>query len=95
MEKIFQIIGIVYVIVINIVAIWLTIHDKRASMQKKWRVPESTLLLVAALSGCVCMYLTMRVVHHKTQHPKFMIGIPAIFVLEVIAGIALLILLPH
>ncbi|WP_411655306.1 hypothetical protein [Anaeromassilibacillus sp. SJQ-1] len=26
------------------------------------------------------MYTTMRLIHHKTQHRKFMWGIPAIFV---------------
>ena len=57
------------------------------------RVPENTLLLTAALSGCIGMYLTMRIIHHKTKHPKFMIGIPVIFFLELLAVIALAIAL--
>ena len=37
---------------------------------------------VAALGGSVAMYITMQTIRHKTQHPKFMIGIPAIMILQ-------------
>ncbi|MBR2177453.1 MAG: DUF1294 domain-containing protein [Clostridia bacterium] len=74
-----------YMIIINITAIAVTIHDKRAAKRHRWRVSENTLLLIAALSGCVSMYITMRIIHHKTKHPKFMIGIPIIFILEAAA----------
>ncbi len=95
MDKILPIIGAVYLIAANIAAVYLTVHDKFAARKKQWRVPENTLLIAAALSGCVFEYLTMRILHHKTKHPKFMIGIPVIFALEVIAMIVLVIVLPH
>lgn len=95
MDKILPIIGTIYFVIANIAAVYLTIHDKYAAKKKQWRVPESTLLIAAALSGCVLEYLTMRIIHHKTQHPKFMIGIPFIFILEVITIIILAIALPH
>lgn len=69
----------------NVLAIYATIHDKNSSRKHKWRVPESTLLILAALSGCVGMYVTMHIIHHKTKKPKFMVGIPVIFVLEILA----------
>ena len=75
---------IAYLVVINIIAIYATIHDKRSAIKLKWRVPESTLLLLAAMSGCVVMYITMRIIHHKTKKLKFMLGIPIIFILEVL-----------
>lgn len=75
---------IAYLVVINIIAIYATIHDKRSAIKHKWRVPESTLLLLAAMSGCVVMYITMRIIHHKTKKLKFMLGIPIIFILEVL-----------
>ena len=90
-KKVAWIIIGIYLLIANIVAVVLTIHDKRAAMRHDRRIPEATLLITAALSGCVFEYLTMRIVHHKTQHPKFMIGIPVIFALEVIASIILLI----
>lgn len=74
-----------WLIITNLTAILLTVHDKHAAKKHQWRVPERTLLLVAALSGCVVMYLTMHLIRHKTKKPKFMIGIPVIFFLELAA----------
>ena len=34
------------------------------------------------------MYLTMRIIHHKTRHAKFMVGIPVIMLLQLAAVIA-------
>lgn len=76
---------ITYFIIINIISVIVTIHDKKAARKHKRRVPEKVLMILAALSGCVCMYITMRIIHHKTKHPKFMVGIPVIFILEAAA----------
>lgn len=78
-----------YAVIINLISIIITIHDKNAAKKHKWRVPESTLLAVAALSGCVVMYITMHLIHHKTRRPKFMVGIPVIFILECAAAAAI------
>ncbi len=93
MDKILTVVGIVYLIAANSFAVYLTVYDKIAARKNRRRVPENTLLLTAALSGCIGMYLTMRIIHHKTKHPKFMIGIPVIFFLELLAVIALAIAL--
>ncbi len=94
-DMIIRIIAAVYCIIANVAAVALTIYDKQASMKHKQRISEAGLLIAAALSGCVLEYITMRIIHHKTKHPKFMIGIPVIFALEVIALIILLIVLPR
>ncbi len=94
MNKIFAVIGIIYILAANVYAVYLTVHDKKASMTNKKRVSENTLMIVAALSGCVGMYLAMRVIHHKTKHPKFMLGIPAIFIAEVIIAVLLIMIIP-
>jgi uncharacterized membrane protein YsdA (DUF1294 family) len=46
--------------------------------------------MISALGGSVFMYLTMLVIRHKTQHKKFMIGIPVIIFLQLAAIAALL-----
>ena len=74
---------LIYLLAINLIGIALTIHDKRAAQRHRWRVPEATLLWVSALVGSVGMYAAMRLIHHKTQHRKFMWGIPAIFAAQV------------
>ncbi len=74
----------IYLIIINIIAIIVTIHDKHAAVKGNWRVKENTLLLLSALGGAPAMYLTMLLIRHKTQKPKFMLGIPLIFIAELI-----------
>ena len=74
----------IYLAVINIIAVILTIYDKSAAVHDRWRVRERTLMLVSALGGSVGMFLTMLIIRHKTRKPLFMIGIPVIFILELI-----------
>ena len=57
------------------------------------RVPERTLLIISALGGSIAMLITMRTIRHKTQHMKFMIGIPAIIVAQCALIVALVVLL--
>lgn len=80
---------IAYAVMINIAAAAVTVRDKKAARTRQWRVPEKTLLLLAALSGCVTMYVTMRIIHHKTRHKVFVIGIPVIFVCEIFAALGI------
>lgn len=77
-----------YAVVINIIAVAVTVFDKHAAKKHNRRVPEKTLLVLAALSGCVVMYITMHLAHHKTRKKKFMIGIPVIFIAELLAAFA-------
>ena len=78
---------VLYLILVNLVAIVITAHDKLAAVNHRRRVPEKTLMLIAALGGAPAMYLTMLVIRHKTRKPLFMIGIPLIFFLELAAVI--------
>ena len=70
----------IYLIIINLIAVIVTIHDKRAAVKGTWRVKENTLLLISALGGSPAMYLTMLLIRHKTLHKQFAIGIPAIMI---------------
>jgi len=79
----------IYLAAISLLAIILTIRDKRAAQKKKWRVRESTLLIIAALGGSVAMLLTMHVIRHKTKHAKFMVGIPVIIAVQIVLAIAI------
>lgn len=73
---------IVYLFIINIIAVFVTVHDKRAAVKGNWRVKESTLFLIAALGGSPAMVLTMVLIRHKIRKMKFMIGIPLILIAE-------------
>lgn len=70
----------------------MTIKDKTSAKKGKWRVPEKTLFILSALGGSAAMYITMKAIRHKTQHKRFMIGIPAIMIVQamLIIGVILL-----
>ncbi len=70
--------------VISLIAIIVTIVDKFRAKNHEWRIPENTLLLIAALGGSLAMFLTMQIIRHKTQHRKFMGGLPIILIFQVI-----------
>lgn len=74
---------LIYLALISIVSVTVTVYDKRVSkIQGHRRVPEKTLLILSAMGGSVAMYMTMLTVRHKTKHPEFMFGIPAIIVAQ-------------
>ena len=77
---------LVYLAVISFVAFVMTVWDKHCARRGKWRVPERSLITVSLLGGSVMMLLTMKLVRHKTKHPKFMVGIPVIIVLQFVAA---------
>ena len=83
---------IAYVLVVSLISVIITVFDKKIAGTGKRRIPEATLLLWSALGGSVAMYLTMHAIRHKTQHKKFMIGIPLIMVLQVAAIVSLIFL---
>ena len=78
---------IAYLVFISLLAVFLTLRDKRAARRQKWRIKEGTLLLTAALGGSAAMLLTMLAIRHKTKHAKFMIGIPVILALQIAAAV--------
>lgn len=69
---------------ISLLSIIVTCHDKRAAKKNRRRTPEATLMTLAALGGAVAMLTTMKCIRHKTQKPKFMIGIPCLIVLHLV-----------
>lgn len=73
----------VYLLIITAISVVVTVLDKIAARRHAMRVPEIVLLLLAAMGGSVGMFFTMLIIRHKTQHAKFMIGIPVIFVLQI------------
>ena len=76
-----------YLAAINVITFFLYGIDKWKARHDKWRVPESKLLILAALGGSVGAWLGTKVWHHKTLHKKFKYGIPAILILQlVLAG---------
>ncbi len=78
---------ITYFIAISLMSVIITITDKVAAVRNKKRISEKTLVILSILGGSFAMYLTMATIGHKTRHKKFMIGIPVILVIQVVACI--------
>ncbi len=83
------ILAVAYTLV-AVFAIIITIYDKRAARKRKTRIPENFLLLVAVGGGALPMLVTMKAIGHKTQHNKFMLGLPAIILIHVLGIIGLM-----
>ena len=64
--------------------------DKRKARKSHWRIPESTLILLALLGGSIGAWLGMKAWRHKTQHAKFYISIPLIISGQIILLIYLI-----
>ena len=66
----------------TVVAVFIYGIDKWKAKNHKWRISETQLLALAVLGGSIGAWLGMKVWHHKTQHKKFMYGVPAIIILQ-------------
>ncbi len=72
----------VYLLSVSFYSVIITCTDKRCAKKGKRRIPEKQLFGAALLGGSAAMYITMRVIRHKTLHKRFMIGLPLIMLLQ-------------
>ena len=73
---------LLYLLIINAVGFLLMLVDKYKAKKKLWRIPEATLMGVAAMGGSIGSLIGMYTVRHKTKHLKFTIGIPLILAVQ-------------
>lgn len=73
-----------YLLIINALGFLLMLVDKYKARNGLWRIPEATLMGVAALGGSIGSLAGMYLVRHKTQHPKFTVGIPALLIVQIV-----------
>ena len=85
---------IYYLLAVNVLTFIVYGVDKWKARRGHWRVPEATLMGLAALGGSVGAWLAMQLFRHKTQKKKFRYGVPALFVLQV-AAVALFLNMIH
>jgi uncharacterized membrane protein YsdA (DUF1294 family) len=75
----------IYLLLINVIAFGMMASDKRRARARgrRRRIPEKNLFLAAALGGALGAWIGMRVCRHKTKHASFVVGIPALLILNV------------
>ena len=80
----------VYLVIINLLSLFLMAEDKRRARRHRWRIPERTLFAAALVGGSVGALLSMYLFRHKTRHWYFVVGMPLILGAQLEAGCWLL-----
>ena len=73
-----------YLVPINVITFIVYGIDKLKAKKGRWRIPESTLLLLAIIGGSIGAWYGVKVWHHKTLHKKFTYGIPLILAVQLV-----------
>lgn len=73
-----------YLIVINAIGCLIMLVDKRKAIKKAWRIPEATLMGIAAIGGSLGCLIGMYTFRHKTKHLKFTLGVPLLLILQIL-----------
>ena len=74
-----------YFIAVSVIGAVVCVYDKLAAARSWKRVPERTLFfwaLVGGGPGVLGVFACMLLIRHKTLHRIFMLGIPAVMVLQ-------------
>lgn len=80
---------LLYLFLVNAAGLLFMLADKHRARKKQWRIPEATLMGIAAMGGSIGALLGMYAFRHKTRHPKFYIGIPVLLVIQLCLAILL------
>lgn len=75
-----------YLLLINAVGFLIMCVDKLLAKKDARRVPERTLLWIAALGGSLGSLLGMLIAHHKTRKAKFYITVPLLLAIHAAAA---------
>lgn len=73
-----------YLVIVNIIgfiSMWL---DKNYAINKRRRIPEKKLFLIAILGGSIGSIVGIYKFRHKTRHKKFTLGMPLILAMQII-----------
>lgn len=80
---------IIYLAAVNFISFAAMGVDKFKAKKRSWRIPESTLFVLAIIGGSLGSITGMHLFHHKTRHWYFLYGMPAILLLQIILVLAL------
>lgn len=80
---------VLYVVAVNIVSFIIMGVDKRKAIKRAFRIPESTLFVLAIIGGSFGSIIGMHLFHHKTRHWYFLYGMPVILAIQIMLVLAL------
>lgn len=71
-----------YLLLMNIVGLYVMYSDKRRAIKHRFRIPERTLFIVSLFGGSIGTWAGMYLFRHKTKHWYFVVGMPLIMILN-------------
>ena len=71
-----------YLLIMNFLTWVIYGLDTGRAKSGKWRIPERTLLILAAIGGSVGALIGMLMFRHKTRKAKFVILVPVLLVIH-------------
>lgn len=74
---------VLYLATINLTGLFIMGLDKLRARKRAWRIPESTLFVIALMGGSLGTTIGMHLFHHKTRHWYFLFGMPAILFIQI------------
>ena len=81
---------IYYLILLNSICLLLTGLDKLNAIYKHFRIPEKVFFILSFIGGSLGTFIGMFIFHHKTKKMKFLLGIPFLFIINIISIVLLL-----
>lgn len=78
----------IYLVVINLVAFAVMAVDKFKACTHRWRIPERTLILLAAVGGSVGSIAGMLIMWHKVRDKLFAVGLLVILAVHLLIAFA-------
>lgn len=71
-----------YLLLMNIVGLYVMYSDKRRAINHRFRIPERTLFIVSLFGGSIGTWAGMYLFRHKTKHWYFVVGMPLILLCQ-------------
>ncbi len=81
-----------WLLIMSVILFFVMGRDKRLAVERRRRISETSLFLLALAGGALGGVLGMQIFRHKTQHTKFVLGFPALALLQ--WGVVILLLFP-
>lgn len=80
---------IIYFAAVNLISFAMMGFDKRRAQKHLFRIPESTLFVLAAIGGSIGSIAGMQFFRHKTRKWYFVYGMPVILAVQLILMLTL------
>lgn len=81
---------LVWIVLMSIISFVVYGIDKECARKEKWRIKESTLILLGFIGGGIGSFIGMKVFHHKTLKKEFQILVPISMILWIVLVIVVL-----